>query len=108
DQAPSTNAAVGRYSLPSSVLETLENQEPGNGGEIQLTDALAKQIHSPRLYGYRFGGSPFDCGSKRGFLVANIHFGLTSRPARGLLIQLIYRARRPRQAHRPVRLDRTR
>jgi len=77
DQAPSTNAVVGRYILHSSVLETLENQEPGAGGEIQLTDALAKQIESPGLYGYRFGGKRFDCGSKRGFLVANIHFGLT-------------------------------
>ena len=76
DQAPSTNAVVGRYILHSSVLETLENQEPGTGGEIQLTDALAKQIESPGLYGYRFGGKRFDCGNKRGFLVANIHFGL--------------------------------
>lgn len=76
DQAPSTNAVVGRYILHSSVLETLENQEPGAGGEIQLTDALAKQIESPGLYGYRFGGKRFDCGSKQGFLTANIYFGL--------------------------------
>jgi UTP--glucose-1-phosphate uridylyltransferase len=74
--APSTNAVVGRYILHASVLKTLENQEPGTGGEIQLTDALVKQIESPGLYGYRFGGKRFDCGNKRGFLVANIHFGL--------------------------------
>jgi UTP--glucose-1-phosphate uridylyltransferase len=76
EQAPSTNAVVGRYILHASVLKTLENQESGAGGEIQLTDALAKQIDTHGLYGYRFGGKRFDCGNKRGFLVANIHFGL--------------------------------
>ena len=76
DQAPSTSAVVGRYILHASVLETLENQPPGSGGEIQLTDALVHQIDKPGLMGYRFGGKRFDCGSKRGFLVANIHFGL--------------------------------
>lgn len=75
--APSTSAVVGRYILHASILETLENTEPGAGGEIQLTDALAEQIDSPGLYGYQFSGKRFDCGSKRGFLVANIHFGLT-------------------------------
>ena len=76
EQAPSTNAVVGRYILHSSVLKTLESQDPGAGGEIQLTDALAKQIDNPGLFGYRFSGRRFDCGNKRGFLVANIHFGL--------------------------------
>jgi UTP--glucose-1-phosphate uridylyltransferase len=76
DEAPSTSAVVGRYILHASVLKTLEKQPPGRGGEIQLTDALVQQIEKPGLYGYRFGGKRFDCGSKRGFLVANIHFGL--------------------------------
>lgn len=76
EAAPSTNAVVGRYILHASVLDTLENQAPGSGGEIQLTDALAHQIDAPGLYGYRFSGKRFDCGNKRGFLVANIHFGL--------------------------------
>jgi UTP--glucose-1-phosphate uridylyltransferase len=76
EEAPSTSAVVGRYILHSSVLETLETQPPGSGGEIQLTDALAKQIETPGLLGYRFGGKRFDCGSKHGFLVANIHFGM--------------------------------
>ena len=76
DEAPSTSAVVGRYILHASVLRTLDKQAPGKGGEIQLTDALVKQIENPGLYGYRFGGKRFDCGSKRGFLVANIHFGL--------------------------------
>jgi UTP--glucose-1-phosphate uridylyltransferase len=76
ENAPSTNAVVGRYILHASVLRTLESQAPGAGGEIQLTDALAQQIETPGLYGHRFSGKRFDCGNKRGFLVANIHFGL--------------------------------
>ena len=74
--APSTSAVVGRYILHPSVLKTLETQKPGAGGEIQLTDAIAMQIESPGVYAYRFGGKRFDCGSKRGFLTANIHFGM--------------------------------
>ena len=76
DAAPSTQAVVGRYILHSSVMDTLQDLPPGAGGEIQLTDALTKQIDHPGLYGYQFSGKRFDCGSKRGFLVANIHFGL--------------------------------
>jgi UTP--glucose-1-phosphate uridylyltransferase len=75
EQTPSTSAVVGRYILHSSIFETLATQNPGFGGEIQLTDALAKQIDRG-LFGYRFGGKRFDCGSKRGFLTANIHFSL--------------------------------
>jgi UTP--glucose-1-phosphate uridylyltransferase len=74
--APSTSAVVGRYILHPSVMKTLATQLPGAGGEIQLTDALALQIEQPGLYAYRFGGKRFDCGSKKGFLTANIHFGL--------------------------------
>jgi UTP--glucose-1-phosphate uridylyltransferase len=78
EQAPSTDAVVGRYILHANVLETLVNQAPGTGGEIQLTDALAKEIGGFGLWGHRFGGKRFDCGSKRGFLEANVHFGLRS------------------------------
>ena len=76
DAAPSTQAVVGRYILHSSVMDTLQDLPAGTGGEIQLTDALTAQIERPGLYGYQFSGKRFDCGSKRGFLVANIHFGL--------------------------------
>ena len=75
EAAPSSSAVVGRYILTPNVLKTLENQKPGSGGEIQLTDALAHEIDRG-LYAYRFGGKRFDCGDKRGFLTANIHFGL--------------------------------
>jgi UTP--glucose-1-phosphate uridylyltransferase len=76
EQAPSTFAVVGRYILHPSVMKTLEGQPAGRGGEIQLTDALARQVESPGLFGYRFSGKRFDCGSKQGFLTANIYFGL--------------------------------
>ncbi|HRO60949.1 MAG TPA: UTP--glucose-1-phosphate uridylyltransferase GalU [Burkholderiaceae bacterium] len=76
DEAPSTYAVVGRYILHPDVMKTLVDTEPGAGGEIQLTDALAAQIESPGLHGYRFSGKRFDCGNKQGFLTANIYFGL--------------------------------
>ena len=76
EDAPSTYAVVGRYILHPSVMKTLVDLPPGAGGEIQLTYALARQIESPGLHGYRFGGKRFDCGSKQGFLTANIYFGL--------------------------------
>ncbi len=76
DQAPSTLAVVGRYILHPSVMDALENLPPGSGGEIQLTDALARQVETPGLVGYRFGGKRFDCGNKQGFLTANIYFGI--------------------------------
>jgi UTP--glucose-1-phosphate uridylyltransferase len=75
DLAPSASAVVGRYILHPNVMKTLETQAPGAGGEIQLTDALSGEIERG-LFAYRFGGKRFDCGNKRGFLTANIHFGL--------------------------------
>ena len=74
--APSTTAVVGRYIISPSVFDTLGLQEQGAGGEIQLTDALAKQIGTAPFTGLHFSGEWFDCGSKVGFLQANIAFGL--------------------------------
>ena len=74
--APSTTAVVGRYIISPSVFDTLGLQEQGAGGEIQLTDALAKQIGTAPFTGLHFSGERFDCGSKVGFLQANIAFGL--------------------------------
>jgi UTP--glucose-1-phosphate uridylyltransferase len=76
EAAPSTDAVVGRYILHANVLKTLESTPAGSGGEIQLTDAIAREIDGAGVWAHRFGGKRFDCGSKRGFLVANIHFGL--------------------------------
>ena len=73
DEAPSTTAAVGRYVLDGSIFETLRSQEPGAGGEIQLTDAIARGIETIGLAGFRFDGIRFDCGSKSGMLAAELH-----------------------------------
>ena len=75
--APSNLAVIGRYILSPSVLENLSTMEKGAGGEIQLTDAIAAEIESGNgVYGYRFQGQRFDCGSKSGFLQATVAFGL--------------------------------
>jgi len=76
--APSNIAVVGRYIIAPQVFETLSSQERGASGEIQLTDALAKQIGSAPFHGLRFSGERFDCGSKLGFLQANLAFGMSN------------------------------
>ena len=82
-EAPSNIAVVGRYIITPEVFETLAAQERGAGGEIQLTDALAKQIGSAPFTGVRFSGERFDCGSKLGFLQANVAFGLSNGTLEG-------------------------
>jgi UTP-glucose-1-phosphate uridylyltransferase len=74
--APSTLAVIGRYILEPIVLTILEHQEKGKGGEIQLTDAMAKTISLLPFHGFRFEGRRFDCGSKVGYLEANLAFAL--------------------------------
>ncbi len=75
--APSNLAVIGRYILSPNVLKNLNKLKSGAGGEIQLTDAIAAEIEQDRgVYGYRFRGQRFDCGSKSGFLQATVAFGL--------------------------------
>lgn len=75
---PSNLAVIGRYILSPEVLKRLNQIKSGAGGEIQLTDAIAAEIESdPGVYGYRFRGQRFDCGSKSGFLQATVSFGLS-------------------------------
>ena len=77
---PSNLAVIGRYILTPRVLSNLNKIKVGAGGEIQLTDAIAQEIEADRpVYGYRFRGQRFDCGSKAGFLQATVSFAL-SRP----------------------------
>jgi UTP--glucose-1-phosphate uridylyltransferase len=76
DVAPSTLSIIGRYILQPEVMEHLSAQEPGAGGEIQLTDAMAKMTGKGRFHGLRFQGKRFDCGDKAGFIEANIAFAL--------------------------------
>lgn len=74
--APSTLAIIGRYILEPSVFGHLERREQGAGGEIQLTDSLARMIGEGPFHGLRFKGRRFDCGSKAGFLEAQVAFAL--------------------------------
>ncbi|AXI44673.1 UTP--glucose-1-phosphate uridylyltransferase [Sulfitobacter sp. SK012] len=77
DKSPSNLAVIGRYILAPTVLQNLNKLKSGSGGEIQLTDAIAAELDQNRkVYGYRFEGQRFDCGSKSGFLQATVSFGL--------------------------------
>ena len=76
EAAPSTLSIIGRYILQPAVFAELERQERGAGGEIQLTDAMARTIGTIPFHGLRFVGTRFDCGSKAGYLEANIAFAL--------------------------------
>ncbi len=76
EAAPSTLAVIGRYILQPEVFSHLEAGRTGADGEIQLTDAMAKLIGQQPFHGLRFAGRRFDCGSKLGFLEANIAFAL--------------------------------
>ncbi|WP_300587987.1 UTP--glucose-1-phosphate uridylyltransferase GalU [Marivita sp.] len=76
EDAPSNLAVIGRYILDPQVLKNLNKLKTGAGGEIQLTDAIAQEIDGTGVYGYRFRGQRFDCGSKAGFLQATVAFGL--------------------------------
>ena len=70
DVAPSRLSVIGRYVLMPEVFAVLDAQKPGAGGEIQLTDAMAKLIGRQPFHGYRFEGRRFDCGDKLGYLEA--------------------------------------
>ena len=83
EDAPSNLAVIGRYILTPTVLQNLNKLKSGSGGEIQLTDAIAQEIAQDRdVYGYRFRGQRFDCGSKSGFLQAAVAFGLAREELR--------------------------
>jgi len=75
--APSNIGVVGRYIIESGVFAQLGTQDRGTGNEVQLTDALARQIGKVPFHGFRFSGERFDCGSKIGFLQANIAFAMS-------------------------------
>jgi UTP--glucose-1-phosphate uridylyltransferase len=75
-EAPSNLAITGRYILQPEIFDILAKQEAGAGGEIQLTDAMMTLGRTQPFYGLEFDGRSYDCGSKIGFLTANIAFGL--------------------------------
>ena len=71
---PSNLAVVGRYLLSGEVMRALKNTEPGFGNEIQLTDAISKMLQKDEMLGLKYNAKKFDCGSREGFINANIHF----------------------------------
>jgi len=90
EEAPSNLAVIGRYILSPSVLKNLNKMKSGAGGEIQLTDAIAEDIaQDVPVYGYRFRGQRFDCGSKSGFLQATVAFALARDELRDDLMSYI-------------------
>jgi len=75
DLAPSTLAVVGRYVLEPEIFDHLEQTQVGMNGEIQLTDGIASLLRQRSVYGYRYQGARYDCGSKQGFFQATVEIG---------------------------------
>ena len=82
EDAPSTLAVVGRYILTAQIFKHLQQVKPGAGGEIQLTDGIAALMQEEKLLAYRFEGTRYDCGSKLGYLKAQVAFGLKHKDLR--------------------------
>ncbi|MDD5180773.1 MAG: UTP--glucose-1-phosphate uridylyltransferase GalU [Gallionellaceae bacterium] len=87
DLAPSTLAIVGRYVLTPRIFHHLAAIKPGAGGEIQLTDGLVALMNEEKMLAYRFDGVRYDCGSKFGYLKANIAYGLKYPQLREMLLE---------------------
>jgi UTP--glucose-1-phosphate uridylyltransferase len=88
-EAPGSLAVVGRYVLDPAIFDLLESTDPGAGGEIQLTDAIAKLLAGHPVHAFRFQGTRFDCGTHLGLIEATIRYALDhehlSEPARGMM-----------------------
>ncbi len=88
-EAPSNWAIIGRYILEPSIFQELENCKMGVGGEIQLTDAMARLLEKRAFYGWEFEGTRFDCGSRQGLLEATIAFALSRKDLRADVLQFL-------------------
>jgi len=96
--APSRDAVVGRYVLDHSIFEALATQAPGAGGEIQLTDAIARGVSRVGLVGFRYSGRRFDCGSKVGMLAATLELASHDPDCAALLREMGLSTDAPRAA----------
>ena len=76
EKAPSCLSIIGRYILQPEIFASLESQSEGSGGEIQLTDSMAKLIGKQPFHGFRFKGQRYDCGDRVGYISANLAFAL--------------------------------
>ncbi len=91
DVAPSCSAVIGRYILRHELLDTLHKQSPGAGAEIQLTDAIQHMLPTTPLTGYSYEGERFDCGTKEGWLEANIAFACQNEDVYAHLVPMLKR-----------------
>lgn len=101
EKAPSTLSVIGRYILQPDVFDILDKQTPGAGGEIQLTDAINRMIGTNDVYGYRFDGIRYDCGSLAGFVAANVAYALEREDIGGLMakeLEQVFERRRLKDA----------
>ncbi len=89
EEAPSTTAIIGRYILNSQIFEHIGQQKPGINGEIQLTDAIQSMMKDHPLYGFRYDGQRFDCGTKEGWLEANFAFAYAEPDLREQMIRTL-------------------
>lgn len=96
--APSTLSMIGRYILLPEVMDHLASHEKGAGGEIQLTDAMAKMLGTSPFHGLKFEGTRYDCGSKLGFIQANLALAMERRefaePLLAILKETVAKAER--------------
>jgi UTP--glucose-1-phosphate uridylyltransferase len=89
EEAPSNLAIIGRYILTPEIFDILEGKEVGTGGEIQITDAMARLLKTQDIYGYRYEGTRFDCGNKAGFQMANLAFSMDRPDMRDQLLSFM-------------------
>ncbi len=98
-EAPSNLAVIGRYILTPTVLQKLNKKQTGAGGEIQLTDAIdSARDEGEEVFGFRFEGERFDCGSKSGFLQATVAFALNRPELRDDLMKYLTDVVQPAKA----------
>ncbi|MBE6132508.1 MAG: UTP--glucose-1-phosphate uridylyltransferase GalU [Erysipelotrichaceae bacterium] len=89
EEAPSRLAVLGRYVITPEIFEILDKQEPGKGGEIQLTDAIKKLLDTQKVFAYDFEGTRYDVGDKFGFVKATIDFSLEREELRTQVLDYI-------------------
>lgn len=89
EHAPSRMAIIGRYILTPDIFDLLGQKKAGAGGEVQLTDAMARLMPQRALYGFRFEGIRFDCGDKVGFQMANLALALEQKEMRTRLLPFL-------------------
>lgn len=95
NDAPSNQAVVGRYVLPATIWNILEDTEVGAGGEVQLTDAIATLMKSETVEAYSMIGKSHDCGSKSGYMLANLEYGLRHPEVKEVMANFIRNVTQP-------------